>query len=103
HRPHLSMTEINALTDLPLPRWPRRDGSYPDGPGPQVRDHTQLAQLITLGRACAIVPESLRAQLRADHATVPVLDAPTVTTVIAWPPHSTSRAVADLVRTATRL
>ncbi|MEV0062062.1 LysR family transcriptional regulator [Nocardia sp. NPDC050718] len=103
HRPHLSMSEISALTDLPLPRWPRRDGSYPDGPGPQVRDHTQLAQLITLGRACAVVPESLRAQLRADHATVPVLDAPTVTTVIAWPPHSTSRAVADLVRTATRL
>ncbi|MEV6217204.1 LysR family transcriptional regulator [Nocardia sp. NPDC051833] len=103
HRPHLSMAEVDALTDLPLPRWPRRDGSYPDGPGPQVRDHTQLAQLITLGRACAVVPESLRAQLRADHATVPVPDAPTVTTVIAWPPHSTSRAVADLVRTATRL
>jgi hypothetical protein len=34
---------------------------------------------------------------------VPVLDAPTVTTVIAWPPHSRSKAVADLVRTATRL
>jgi hypothetical protein len=34
---------------------------------------------------------------------VPVLDAPTVTTVIAWPPHSRSRAVADLVRTATSL
>jgi hypothetical protein len=32
-----------------------------------------------------------------------VLDAPKVTTVIAWPPHSRSIAVADLVRTATRL
>ncbi|MFE3454869.1 TIM-barrel domain-containing protein [Nonomuraea sp. NPDC059194] len=72
-------------------------------PGPQVRDHTQLFQLIALGLACAVVPESLRDQLRDDHAIVPVPDAPAVTTVIAWPPHSRSKAVADLVRTATRL
>ena len=102
-RSHLSMAEVNALTDLPLPRWPRRDGSYPDGPGPQVRDHTQLTQLIALGRACALMPESLRTQLRHDHAIVPVPDAPAVTTVIAWPPHSTSQAVANLVRTAINL
>lgn len=102
-RTHLSMAEVTALTDLPLPRWPRRDGSCPEGPGPRVRDHTQLFQLIALGRACAVVPESLRAHLRGDHATVPVPDAPPVTTVIAWPPHSRSQAVAALVRTATRL
>ena len=81
----------------------RPDGSYPDGPGPQVRDHTQLFQLIALGRACAVMPESRRTQLRDDHAIVPVLDAPAVTTVIAWPPHSRSQAVADLVRTAVHL
>ncbi|WP_308014526.1 LysR family transcriptional regulator [Nocardia coffeae] len=102
-RSHISSAEVAALTDLPLPRWPRPDGSYPDGPGPQVRDHTQLAQLIALGRACAILPESARTHLREGHALVPVSDAPAVTTVIAWPPHSRSRAVADLVRTATRL
>ncbi|MFF2396134.1 LysR family transcriptional regulator [Nocardia sp. NPDC058114] len=102
-RTHLSMAEVNALTDLPLPRWPRPDGSYPDGPGPQVRDHTQLTQLITLGRACAVMPESLRTQLRHEHAIVAVPDAPAVTTVIAWPPHSRSQAIADLVRTATSL
>jgi DNA-binding transcriptional LysR family regulator len=103
HRPHLSSAEVSALTDLPLPRWPRQDGSYPDGPGPKVRDHTQLAQLIALGRTCAVMPESVRTHLRDDHAIVPVPDAPAVTTVIAWPPHSRSKAVADLVRTATRL
>ncbi|WP_439651171.1 LysR substrate-binding domain-containing protein [Nocardia panacis] len=103
NRTHMSMAEVNALTDLPLPRWPRPDGSYPDGPGPQVRDHTQLTQLIRLGRACAVMPESLRAQLRDDHAIVPVPDAPAVTTVIAWPPHSRSKAIADLVRTANTL
>ncbi|WP_327094927.1 LysR family transcriptional regulator [Nocardia vinacea] len=103
NRPHISMTEVEALTDLPLPRWPRRDGSYPDGPGPQVRDHTQLFQLIALGLACAVVPESLQTQLRDVHAIVPVPDAPAVTTVIAWPPHSRSKVVADIVRTAIRL
>ncbi|MFF9430867.1 LysR family transcriptional regulator [Streptomyces sp. NPDC014746] len=102
-RSQVSMAEVTALTDLPLPRWPRRDGSFRDGPGPRVRDHTQLFQLIALGRACAVVPESLQAHLRDGHATVPVPDAPPVTTVIAWPAHSRSRAVADLVRTATRL
>ncbi|MGC5413181.1 LysR family transcriptional regulator, partial [Streptomyces sp. DT225] len=59
-RPHLSLAEVTALPDLPLPRWPRPDGTFPDGPGPKVRDHTQLTQLIALGRACAIVPETIR-------------------------------------------
>ncbi|MGX1811087.1 LysR family transcriptional regulator [Nocardia sp. NPDC055321] len=102
-REHLPLAEVRALTDPPLPRWPRSDGTYAEGPGPQVRDHTQLLQLIALGRACAVVPESLRTQLRADHVAVPVPDAPPVTTVIAWPPHSRSKAVAGLVRIATRL
>ncbi|MEV5652434.1 LysR family transcriptional regulator [Nocardia sp. NPDC052254] len=102
-RARLSLAEISALTDLPLPRWPRQDGSYPDGPGPQVRDHTQLMQLIALGRTCAVMPECVRTHLHDRHAIVPASDAPPVTTVIAWPPHSRSKAVADLVRTATRL
>lgn len=102
-RTHVHMADIAGLPGLPLPRWPDRDGTYPPGPGPQVRDHAQLLQLVALGRACAVSPESCRAQLHGDLAAVPVLDAPTVTTVIAWPPHSRSRAVADLVRTATRL
>ncbi|MFJ5807248.1 LysR family transcriptional regulator [Streptomyces sp. NPDC093093] len=102
-RAHVHMADIAGLPGLPLPRWPGPDGTYPPGPGPQVRDHAQLLQLVALGRACAVSPESCRAQLPGDLAAVPVLDAPKVTTVIAWPPHSRSRAVADLVRTATRL
>ncbi|WP_393059536.1 LysR family transcriptional regulator [Streptomyces sp. LN549] len=102
-RAHVHMGDIAALPGLPLPSWPDSDGTYPPGPGPQVRDQAQLLQLVALGRACAVAPESCRAQLPDDLATVPVLDAPAVTTVIAWPPHSRSRAVADLVRTATRL
>ncbi|MFE1808692.1 LysR family transcriptional regulator [Streptomyces sp. NPDC059533] len=102
-RPHLRLAEVTAIPDLPLPRWPRPDGTFPDGPGPQVRDHTQLTQLIGLRRACAVVPESARAGLRDGLTAVPVTDAPQVTTVIAWPPHSRSTAVAGLVRAATAL
>ncbi|GLH95305.1 LysR family transcriptional regulator [Phytohabitans aurantiacus] len=102
-RPHLTMAEVAAIPDLPMPRWPRRDGSYPDGPGPEVRDNAQLLQLIGLGRTTAVLPESVRASLQRDLATVPVPDAPTVTTLIAWPPHSRSRALAGLVLAATRL
>jgi hypothetical protein len=68
-----------------------------------VHNHEQLMQLIGLGRTLAVLPESIRLQLRTDHAAVAVSDAPAVTTVIAWPPHSTSRALAALVRTALRL
>ncbi|WP_086722693.1 LysR family transcriptional regulator [Streptomyces carpinensis] len=102
-RAELRLAEITGLPDLPLPRWPRPDGTFPDGPGPQVRDHTQLTQLIALGRACAIVPQTGRAGLAEGLTAVPVVDAPPVTTVIAWPPHSRSTAVAGLVRAATAL
>ncbi|MDY7087152.1 MAG: LysR family transcriptional regulator [Actinomycetota bacterium] len=99
-QPSLRMSD---LSDLAMPRWPGVDGVYPDGDGPEVRDHTQLLQLIALGRAVAVLPESARSQLGDTIATVPVLDAPLVTTVIAWPPHSRSRALAGLVMAATRL
>lgn len=102
-RDQVRMTEVTELAGLPAARWRGRDGTYPDGPGPEVRDQAQLYQLVALGRACCVVPESVRAQLREDLAAVPVPDAPPVTTVIAWPPHSRSRAVAGLVRTAVRL
>ncbi|MEU6683551.1 LysR family transcriptional regulator [Streptomyces sp. NPDC046832] len=102
-RPRLRTADVTGLPDLPMPRWPGPDGTYPAGPGPEARDHTQLLQLIALGRACWIAPESCRSQLREGLAAVPVEDAPTVTTVIAWPPHSRSRGVAGLVRTAVRV
>ncbi|WP_018504303.1 LysR family transcriptional regulator [Parafrankia discariae] len=102
-RAQLRMADVTALPGLPLPRWPRPDGTYPDGPGPQARDSAQLFQLIALGRASAVLPESCRVHLRRDLATVAVPDAPLVTTVIAWPPHSRSRALAGLIQVATRL
>ncbi|MFJ2953312.1 LysR family transcriptional regulator [Streptomyces sp. NPDC087270] len=102
-RAELRMADVAALPDLPLPRWPDVEGTFPEGPGPQVRDHTQLLQLISLSRAAAILPESSRTHLLDDLTAVPLVDAPKVITVIAWPPHTHSRPLAALVRTATRL
>ncbi|MEV7977025.1 LysR family transcriptional regulator [Streptomyces sp. NPDC086519] len=103
HRTQIRMAEVTALLDLPMARWPRPDGGYPEGPGAEVRNLTQLFQLIALGRATVTVPESVATDLRRDLAAVPVADAPPVTTVIAWPPQSRLRAAADLIRVATRL
>ena len=98
----LSLADISDVPDLPLARWPSR-GTYPPGPGPEVRDQAQLAQLIALGRTLAVLPESARAWLWSEHAAVPLTDAPPVVTHIAWPAHSRSLALAGLVRTAVAL
>jgi DNA-binding transcriptional LysR family regulator len=102
-RTSMTVAEATSIPGLPMPRWPRLDGSYPDGPGPELRDLTQVLQLVRLGRAAIVLPESARANLRDGLAVVPLTDAPQVTTLIAWPPHSTSAGVAGLVRAAARL
>ncbi len=102
-RSHVRTADVSSLPDLPLARWPYPDGTYPEGRGAEVRNLTQLFQLIALGRTTVVLPDSCRATLLEGLAAVPVLDAPPVTTVIAWPPHSRSRTLADLVRVATRL
>ncbi|MFE9257550.1 hypothetical protein [Streptomyces sp. NPDC006879] len=67
-----------------------------------------LAELLDAYRAVPeaasvdlLLPTSACTDLRRDLAAVPVLDAPPVTTVIAWPSQSRLREVADLVRVAT--
>jgi LysR family transcriptional regulator, benzoate and cis,cis-muconate-responsive activator of ben and cat genes len=91
------------LADLPLPRWPRPDGGFSPGEGPQVHDSAQLQQLVMLGRAVAVLPDSVRAGLPEGIVAVPVVDAARVTTLLAWPPQSRVRGLADLVRVASRL
>ncbi|WP_182879269.1 LysR family transcriptional regulator [Microbispora sp. H10949] len=102
-RDRLTMAEVRDVPGLPIARWPRLDGSYPDGPGPEVHTQSQLAQLVALGRTLLVIPASSRAWQWPEHVAVPVVDAPDVTTVIAWPPSSRSLAVASLVRCAARL
>ncbi|MEU4313226.1 LysR family transcriptional regulator [Nocardia sp. NPDC024068] len=102
-RDRLTMAEAGNVPDLPIARWPRLDGSYPDGPGPEVHTQSQLAQLVALGRTLLVIPASSRAWQWPEHVAVPVVDAPRITTVIAWPPNSTAPAIAALVRTASGL
>jgi DNA-binding transcriptional LysR family regulator len=101
-RKSLSLADVEDIPDLPLARWARH-GAYRPGPGPEIHDQTQLAQLIALGRTVAVFPDSARAWLWAEHTAVPLVDAPPVVTHIAWPAHSRSVALAGLIRTATRL
>lgn len=99
-RDRLTLAEVGDVPGLPIARWPRLDGTYPDGPGPEVRTQSQLAQLVALGKTLLVIPASSRAWQWPEHVAVPVVDAPQVTTVLAWPSGSRSRAVASLVRSA---
>ncbi|WP_432493548.1 LysR family transcriptional regulator [Kineococcus auxinigenes] len=96
----LTLAQVSNVPDLPMARWPRLDGTYPAGPGPEVRTQSQLAQLVALGKALLVIPASARAWQWPDHVAVPVPDATRITTVLAWPATSRSSAVASLVRTA---
>ncbi|WP_431925675.1 LysR family transcriptional regulator [Amycolatopsis tucumanensis] len=102
-RAQLTLAEVSDVPDLPIARWPRLDGTYPPGPGPEVRTQSQLAQLVALGRTLLVIPASSRAWQWPEHVAVPVVDAPEVTTVLAWPASSRSTAVAALVRSAAAL
>lgn len=101
-REALCLADVSDVPDLPLARW-RRHGTYPPGPGPEIHDQAQLAQLIALGRTMSVFPDSARAWLWSEHAAVPLTDAPPVVTHIAWPAHSRSLALAGLIRTAAQL
>jgi len=100
-RPALTMADISDVPGLPVGRWPRQDGGYDPGPGPEIHDLAQMAQLIALGHALGVICASARSWLWSAHVAVPLTDSPFVSSVLAWPPHSRSRAVAALVRTAT--
>ncbi len=102
-RDQLRLADVRDVPDLPIARWPRLDGSYPDGPGPEVHTQSQLAQLVALGRTLLVIPASSRAWQWPEHVAVTVVDAPNATTVIAWPPRNHSPAVASLVRSAAGL
>ncbi len=102
-RERLTLAEASEVADLPIARWPRLDGSYPDGSGPEVHTQSQLAQLVALGKTLLVIPASSRAWQWPEHVAIPVVDAPLVTTVIAWPPAHHSPAIAALVRSAASL
>jgi len=102
-RTSLTMADISDVPDLPVARWPRQDGTYEPGPGPEIHDQSQLAQLIALGHTVGVICASARSWLWSAHSAIPLTDSPHVTTVLAWPPHTRSLAVAGLIRTTAQL
>jgi len=88
---------LDELSGEPLPRWP---GTPATTTGPEIRDSGQLMQLITLGQAIAVLPESVTTRLGRDLVAVPVTDAPPTTMLIAWAERSHSLPVAAFVRAA---
>jgi len=99
-RPRLTLAEVTDVPGLPIARWPRHDGSYPPGPGPEVRTQSEIAQLVALGRALLVIPESSRAWQWPDHVAVPVLDAALVTTLLAWPASTQHSRLDGLIQAA---
>lgn len=91
-RTALRLDDLHGET---MPRWPSMTGS-----GPEVRDTSQLMQLIALGQTIAVMPATVTAHLRRDLVAVPVLDAGPVSLLLAWPERSRSAALAAFVRTA---
>jgi LysR family transcriptional regulator, benzoate and cis,cis-muconate-responsive activator of ben and cat genes len=98
-RPALRLAD---LAGEPIPRWPNAQDS-PDAVGLPIRDSGQLLQLIELGRAVAVLPESSRLRARPSLAYIPVLDADPTTLILAWEPGAKSLPLADFVATATDL
>ncbi|WP_020499639.1 hypothetical protein [Sciscionella marina] len=68
-----------------------------------MRTQSQLAQLVALGRTLLVIPASSRGWQWPEHVAVPVVDAPEVTTVLAWQPSSRAPELAALVRAASQL
>lgn len=99
-RAEVTMEQIRDVPDLPMARWPRLDGTYPDGAGPEVRTQSKIAQLVALGKALLVIPASSRAWQWPQHVAVPVIDAPAITTVLAWPAHRVSADIDALARLA---
>jgi DNA-binding transcriptional LysR family regulator len=98
-RPEVTLRD---LAGEPLPRW--KGVSWTGAPegvdGPEVTDGGQLIQLITLGRAVAVLPRSLAAPAHPDLVYRPVVDAAPSEIVVAWSEADRRPLVADFVRSA---
>jgi hypothetical protein len=66
-----------------------------------IRDLSQLLKLVELGEITTVLPASVVTRYpRPGVEYLPVVDAPPVTLVVAWPQQSRSMAAAALVRAA---
>jgi len=86
--------------------WTGRDRMPTDQPitGPVIQDTSQLVEVVVLGQAVALLPQSaVESNQRSDVVFRPVLDASPYLTSVAWAAGARSRWIAGLVRTASEL
>lgn len=86
------------MADLAGEVFPRWTDQSP-GDGPVISDTGQVAELITLGRIIAVLPESVACHLGRDLAVIPV-DGRQTTLLAAWPEQRRDRALAAFITTA---
>ena len=99
------------LAAYPIPQWtdagPEERAYWSGGEtveGPAVSSVAQLLDVVSLGQAVALVPQSVAgSNPRTDLVYRPVVDASPYTVAVAWPTGSRSRTVAAFVRAATNL
>jgi LysR family transcriptional regulator, benzoate and cis,cis-muconate-responsive activator of ben and cat genes len=91
------------MADLADETHPWGGDGCPANNGHDVRDTGQVTELIALGRAIAVLPESITKRLRRDLVAVPVIDGELTTLVVAWSEESRSRPLAAFVRTASEV
>ncbi|MYW69799.1 LysR family transcriptional regulator [Streptomyces sp. SID8379] len=98
-----------TLADLAhetLPRWKGVGGNGVPGvepvagSGPEVADAAELAHMVLLGRAIAVLPRSLARPLHPALVHVPVVDAPRSALVLAWGAEDRRQLVAHFVAAA---
>ncbi|NMO52915.1 LysR family transcriptional regulator [Actinoplanes sp. TBRC 11911] len=76
----------------------RRQPTYAESCPPVSLDH--IVDLVALDRLIVVVGASAADRIGADVVSVPVVDLPPTTMVLAWPEDSTDREIAALVGTA---
>jgi DNA-binding transcriptional LysR family regulator len=69
----------------------------------EVSEAGHLLQIVALGRAIALLPETAGHHLRDDLVGIPVPDAEPRRVLLAWPEGSRSPALAEFVRVATEI
>ncbi|MGH8794165.1 MAG: LysR family substrate-binding domain-containing protein, partial [Stackebrandtia sp.] len=110
---------LRAFEGRPVPQWPEQSafesdywtgqdrrpaGGEPALPGPVVNDVGQLLEVVALGQAIALIPQSLAdGHPRRDVAYRPVAGASPYTTAAVWSEGSRSSHIARFVKVAAEI
>lgn len=92
-----------CMADLECEPRPGRPSASRSQRASYFHDASQLAQLIALGQAIAVAPESVGRYVRPDITCVVIRDAPLTTLMLAWLPQRRDQELAAFVWAATQV